>query len=485
MSLGYVLIKGIELDDAIDYMRSKSLRIDRLVEMGGDYKFIINYDNPNFNYKMVSAEPGVEYYYFDYRSPVEKEPILLLNNMLVGENNFRPGKNIVSPQDQGFAINAKIERYKTLMGLLIEYSKIPTIGSNPAENAKFSAMRGELLQKMEPDVTYYDVEFPQQVKASISELKELIHRLSLRPGVGFERPVPIHTGEVDTKGVKHKLYAPTRDFAPSANLPPLTHSSNYRPPPANYNLPNVPTTHSAAPYEPRPSADVSAPAVYSSENLPADNQKEPELGFPYNVPAQYSSDNVPAPPPLPDLSQLMPLEKKPYRIIEPQVKTVKKAPEKRAKTIQEELAERAASKEGLKSLLKPKKELSAEERELREISIISPVLQDIAKAAVNKAKAAEKILELETRREKRDREFRQRLQDESERRQRLQDESERRAEATLAKRAAKAAKPIGKGYSLKRIVTTDNLTKSFKHKYDPAKFALKIKKEISKNVLLW
>jgi hypothetical protein len=112
-------------------------------------------------------------------------------------------------------------------------------------------------------------------------------------------------------------------------------------------------------------------------------------------------------------------------------------------------------------------------------------LQDIARAAADKAKSAEKILELETRREKRDREFRQRLQDEGERHQRLQDESKRRTEAKDARRMAKALKPLGKGYSLKRIVTTDNLTKSFKHKYDPAKFALKIKKEISKNVLLW
>ena len=365
MSLGYVLIKGFQLDDAIEYMRSKSLRIDRLVESGPDFKFIINYDNPSFNYKMVPAERGVEYYYFDYRSPVEKEPILLINNMLVGQENYRPGKNMVSPQEQGISNLAKIERYKTLMNLLIEYSKIPSVAGSQADNVKFAAMRGELLQKMEPDVTYYDVEFPQQVAFSISELKELIQKLSLQPTFGFQRPIPIHTGEFDSEGKRYKLYLPTRGNAPVASILPTVHSSSYVDkssildvPPAPYRLPSVPTEHSAMPYEPRLSADL-----------------------PMQAPETYSSANVPEPPPLPNLDELTSRRSTALteRVIEPRI-----APVKRGKTIQEEIAERASSKEGLSGLLKKRKEIPTHDQEIPPYNREETIQEEIIKRAKSK-----------------------------------------------------------------------------------------------------
>jgi|688.fasta_scaffold264814_2 hypothetical protein len=176
MSIAYILIsKSIPLAQALNYMQSMSFRTDQMVEIADGYKFVICYDNGKFMNKKVTVASGIDYFYFDYSKPIPNPPIPRQDNMDISPETF---------QKQQTRVQEKIntQRLKELYKGLVDYARIPTIAKTKKEMVKNAVQKAETLQKLEPEISTADVQFPQNVNFYISKVGEMLKEAELFPG---------------------------------------------------------------------------------------------------------------------------------------------------------------------------------------------------------------------------------------------------------------------------------------------------------------
>jgi hypothetical protein len=176
MSIAYILIsKSIPLSEALNYMQSMSFRTDQMVEIDDGYKFVICYDDGKFMNKKVTVATGIDYFYFDYAKPMPKAPIPRQDNMDISPETFQKQQTRVQEK-----INTK--RLKELYKGLVDYARIPTIAKTKKEMVKNAVQKAETLQKLEPEISTADVQFPQNVNFYISKVGEMLKEAELFPG---------------------------------------------------------------------------------------------------------------------------------------------------------------------------------------------------------------------------------------------------------------------------------------------------------------